>query len=64
MYKLHGRKQLDFRNHLFVDAFRYIGDSGKLTGRIEKDDFQCHAEIQYEKVDDYMMAYISHSVIS
>lgn len=57
MYKLHGKKQLDFKEHLFAGTFAY-GDSGTLTGRISKNEFQQTLKIFFEKVGDYMMAYV------
>ena len=56
MYKWHGKKQLDFREHLFISPFTYSA-SGKLNGRISKNEFQKELVINFEKVDDYMMAY-------
>lgn len=56
MYKLHGRKQLDFKEHLSVAPFQYSG-SGKIKGAIHKNSFHQQLEISYEKLDGYMMAF-------
>lgn len=57
MYKLYGKKQLEFREHLFVSAFKYA-HSGELNGRIEKDSYSLEVKIIYEKLEDYMMGYV------
>jgi phosphopantetheinyl transferase len=57
MYKWHGRKQLDFKEHLFVEPFEY-SVSGKMKCEIRKNDFSAKLEICYEKVGEYMMAYV------
>lgn len=57
MYKLYGRKKLDFRQHLILQPFPE-SISGKVRGRIEKDDFIRELKIYYEKMDNYMLAYV------
>lgn len=59
MYKLDGRRQLDFRKNLFINPFMY-SHAGKIHGRIEKGLFHLPLEITFEKIDDYMMAYTMH----
>ena len=56
MYKLHGRKQLDFREHLFIEPFS-IADSGILKGSIRKNQLRQTLQIFYERINGYMMAY-------
>lgn len=56
MYKLHGRKQLDFREHLFIEPFS-PADSGIIRGAIRKNQPEKTLEISYERIDGYMMAY-------
>lgn len=58
MYKLHGRKQLDFREHLFVEPFSFT-DSGTVTGSIRKNEARQTLKIFYEKINGYMMAYVT-----
>jgi phosphopantetheinyl transferase len=57
MYKFYGKKQLDFRQHLFIKPFEYTG-SGELFGMIRKGDYSCELKIHYEKLGEYMMAYV------
>ena len=56
MYKLHGRKQLDFREHLFIEPFS-PANSGILRGAIRKNEFSRALQISYERINGYMMAY-------
>lgn len=57
LYKLHGRKELDFKTHLLIDPFPAHGE-GALTGKIIKDDFDQSYELQFLKVDDYYLVYV------
>lgn len=57
MYKFYGKKQLDFRQHLFIKPFEYHA-SGELSGMIRKGDYSCELKVQYEKLGIYMMAYV------
>lgn len=57
MYKLYGQKQLDFRLNLSVSSFQYAG-SGTVTGRIKKDTYENELQVHFEKLNDYMMAYV------
>ncbi|MEP7129216.1 MAG: 4'-phosphopantetheinyl transferase superfamily protein [Chitinophagales bacterium] len=57
MYKLYGEKKLDFRQHLFVEEFEY-NTSGSLNGKIGKGDYLNDLCIRYEKIENYMMAYV------
>lgn len=56
MYKWHGRKQLDFREHLHVNPFPY-SSGGNIHGTISKNNFHKELKICFEELEDYMMAY-------
>jgi len=56
MYKLHGRKQLDFREHLFVEPFSF-SESGVITGRTRKNEIQETLMIYFNQINGYMVAY-------
>ncbi len=57
MYKLYGKKQLNFLNHLLIQPFKYM-DSGNLKGFILKEPAACEVKVSYEKIGDYMLAYV------
>jgi 4'-phosphopantetheinyl transferase len=39
LYKAYGRKELDFRQHIYVDAFDWLSPEAHTTGWVKKDDF-------------------------
>lgn len=56
LYKAYGRRQLDFKSHIFIDPFGYNPDGGTCTGHISKDDFLQFYEISYQIInDEYML---------
>lgn len=57
MYKLYGQKKLDFRQHLFVERFDYA-DSGLINGKILKGDYSLELKVRYERLGEYMTAYV------
>jgi phosphopantetheinyl transferase len=57
MYKLYGKKQLNFLNHLFIQPYEYR-ESGILQCVIHKDSILHRLNVRYEKIDDYMLAYV------
>lgn len=59
MYKLYGEKKLDFRAHLFVDPFTYTG-TGMLRGKISKGAYHAEPDVYYERLEEYMLAYVCH----
>ena len=56
MYKLYGRKALDFKAHLKLD-FSEIEESGELRGEINKGDYQKEVVLHYKFVEDYLMVH-------
>lgn len=57
MYKLYGKRALDFKKHIFIQPFEYM-HFGEIKGKIQKDDYRHEFKITYEKLGDYMMAYV------
>ena len=57
LYKLYGKKQLLFKDNIPIDAFEYK-EQGTIIGRIVKKDFEKTYKVKYEKVDNYMMAWV------
>ncbi|MFK7806846.1 MAG: 4'-phosphopantetheinyl transferase superfamily protein [Saprospiraceae bacterium] len=58
LYKAYGRRQLDFREHIFIDPFDYDVTNGRCTGYTKKgEDYQAF-DLRYELVEkDYMLVY-------
>jgi 4'-phosphopantetheinyl transferase len=56
IYKLYGKRELSFRDHIIVDDFQY-NSKGIAKARIEKDDINCSFEIVYEDFFGYMFTY-------
>lgn len=53
LYKIYGRKKMEFKKHLFVEPF----SSSSIIGRIEMKDFRKRYELVKEKVGDYILVY-------
>jgi phosphopantetheinyl transferase len=58
LFKLHGRRELDFKKHLFIDHFD-IGDNEIISGSIIKKDFKSHYQLHQLKIDDYYLVYVT-----
>lgn len=62
LYKAYGRRQLDFKKHIWVEPFEYNLSMGTCKGQIIKDDFQANFLLHYEKIKagefgDYILVY-------
>ena len=61
LYKLYGKKQLTFKEHLIVEPFEYL-EKGKIRADIMQASKKQKFILQYEKVSveghDYMLTYI------
>ena len=56
LYKLYGKKKLDFRQNLTIDKFDWECE-GNVRGHINKNGYTKDLPIHYEKLDDYILAY-------
>jgi phosphopantetheinyl transferase len=56
LYKIYGKRRLNFKEHIPLKPFDYPGD-GTLLGSVIKDDFNQEYTIYFEMIDDYMLAY-------
>ncbi|MFY0644842.1 MAG: 4'-phosphopantetheinyl transferase superfamily protein [Bacteroidia bacterium] len=56
LYKLYGRKALDFKTHLKVH-FQEMKESGILHGEINKGDYQKKVDLQYRFIEDYLIVH-------
>lgn len=61
LYKAYGRKELDFRQHLFVTPFDYDLSIGKATGKVKKGSFDVSFDLFYQLIDDFMLVYALES---
>lgn len=57
MYKSYGKKEVNFKEHLFVDYIDALGDSGSFSSKMLKHDFNTSYTMYYEKQDDYFLVY-------
>ena len=55
LYKAYGRRQLDFRDHLFVQPFDYRATGGQTTGAVVKDDLLLEFTVAYERIGDTVL---------
>jgi 4'-phosphopantetheinyl transferase len=56
LYKAHGRKELDFKQHIFIQPFDYQR-AGRTMGKIEKDGQSWEFEVFFEQFYGYMMVW-------
>lgn len=61
LYKAYGKKELDFRGHIFLHPFDYNLEEGKCSGYIHKEDYHESFDIFYRKIDDYLLVYAVES---
>jgi hypothetical protein len=59
LYKIHGRKKVNFKEHLFVEPFTYNRSVGGLiTGYIRLPELRQKYKLHYEKLEDYILVYL------
>jgi 4'-phosphopantetheinyl transferase len=58
VYKLHGKKEISFKDHIHLGKFNYA-ESGQLQARIEKDDYSEEFTVNFRKLDGYMLGYVT-----
>ena len=57
MFKLYGKGEVDFKEHLRLDISADLPETGILHGRILKGDTPLSCEIHYSLIEDYTFAY-------
>ena len=61
LYKLYGKKNLRFKENLFVEPFEYLG-KGKIKAEIILDSMKSKYILRYEKISsgdkNYMFTYV------
>ncbi len=55
LYKAYGRRQLDFKKHIFIEPFDYDVSLGKCQGYVEKEDYHQEFSLTYERIEDYIL---------
>lgn len=58
IYKIYGRKELDFKEHMSVCAFQLKQDT--FSGRIHKLKEQHTLEMKFEQIQEYILCYCLH----
>ncbi|MDQ3071978.1 MAG: 4'-phosphopantetheinyl transferase superfamily protein [Bacteroidota bacterium] len=56
LYKLHGKRKLDFRQNLYLYPFEWK-NKGVVMGEIKKEGYFKSVDIHYQTLDDYLLAY-------
>lgn len=57
LYKAYGKKELDFRAHIFIEPFSFSKAGDNIQGSVQKGDYRADFNIRYELFDDYMLVY-------
>jgi len=57
MYKAYGKKELDFRKHIFVQPFEYDANSFVFEGIVKKDDFLEKYTLFCHTINDLILVY-------
>lgn len=55
LYKLYGKRKLDFRQNLFLYPFDM--ESGVVKGRIEKGSYLKELPVYFQKIENYLLAF-------
>lgn len=57
LYKAYGRKELDFKGHIFVDPFPYR-ENGSTTAKVIKGDFQKSFQVHFDKMENFFLVWV------
>jgi 4'-phosphopantetheinyl transferase len=58
LYKIHGDNRVFFKEHLNILPFKNEG-SGLLEAELSYPGIECHYQLRFEKIEDYIMVYIT-----
>jgi phosphopantetheinyl transferase len=58
VYKLHGKKEISFKDHIRLAEFKY-SENGTLHAKIEKSDFHEDYTVIFRSLDGYMLGYVT-----
>ena len=57
MYKAYGRKELDFKKHMYVSSFNYDPNGFVFEGFVKKDDFLKKYTLFCHTLNDLILVY-------
>jgi phosphopantetheinyl transferase len=57
LYKAYGRRQLNFCEHILIDAFSFQAQGGIFQGRIQKNGQKQLFQLAYEFIENYALVY-------
>lgn len=57
LYKLHGQREVDFKQHLFIYPFGVVEPTGVIATEIEKDETQMQVSMHYQLFDEMVLTY-------
>lgn len=58
MYKIYGKKELDFKKHMNVEAFQI--NQKNIKGLVLKEEEEHQLELQIDNIDNYVLCYCRH----
>lgn len=58
LYKAYGKKELDFRNNIFVEPFEYVSETATLKGTVQKNDVAIDFQVYYHILEKTMLVYV------
>ena len=57
LFKAYGRKEVDFKQHLFNKPFSLVGDSGSFQGQLIKPTIQQSFQLSYRLFDSFVLVW-------
>lgn len=57
LYKIYSKKNVDFKEHLFVHNFEYNELGGEINSSICLDNFELDVRLKYLKINEYILVY-------
>ncbi|MCX6351165.1 MAG: 4'-phosphopantetheinyl transferase superfamily protein [Bacteroidetes bacterium] len=57
MYKLYGKRKVDFRGHMNISPFEFNNDGGIISGSLHKKEYQKNFNIHYKILEDYLLVF-------
>lgn len=57
LYKAYGRRELDFREHIFIDPFHLHSPQGEMRGQVIKDEFSAEYQLYFRTIHDFVLVY-------
>jgi phosphopantetheinyl transferase len=59
LYKIYGKREIEFKKHLFINDFEYNEEEINIYGSINKGDFNNKYQGKAFRVDDYMITFLT-----